>query len=137
MNFVSLDAKQFDVLAEKLKQLPGDAEAAVNEVLHKKAGPLIYKKINPLIHPSGRTFKGHLASARNSDWPHFITSENLAVTVTTKSKFNYLYFPDDGSNTRRHRGNQEFFVRGAEAATDEILQVCLNEIAKRLEKLNG
>ena len=134
MNFVYLDASQFEKLTEKLKQFPGDAESAINEVLHDQAGQLIYKKINPLIHPSGRTFKGHLASARESDWPHFITNESLAVTVTTNPKFNYLYFPDDGSNTRRHHGNQEFFLRGAEAASDEILQTCLVAITQRMEQ---
>lgn len=103
----------------------GDSEEAINRVLHEEAGPLIYIRINPLIHPSGRTFKGHRASATASHWQEYRTGENLAVTVAAEGAYRYLYFPDDGSSSRRHAGNQQFFKRGGEAAVDEIAERCM------------
>lgn len=120
-------------LADAISALGDNAESVINRVLHDEAGPLIYKKINPLIHPSGRTFKGHTASARSSDWPSYLTNRNLSVTVTTKSKFAYLYFPDDGSNSHRHYGNQQFFARGGEDAAQEIADRCVKALLEELE----
>lgn len=97
------------------------ADDAITEVIHR-SGPDIYERINPLIHPSGRRFKGHSSSATASAWPRYIREQHLAVTVTTKSRYRYLYFPDDGANTRRHAGHQRFFARGAEAAAPGIIE---------------
>ena len=127
---ISLDASDFDRVMAAAKAFPGDAEQAINNVMHNEAGPLVYKRINPLIHPSGRTFKGHSASATASAWPMYDTGENLAVTVKARSRYGYLYFPDDGSNTKRHAGQQHFFRRGAEAATTEIVDRCLTALTR-------
>ena len=109
-----MDAAPLMAMQDAIRAFPGDAESAINSVMHGEAGPMIYRRINPLINPSGRTFKGHRASAKASDWPSYDVSENLAVTVRAQGSFGYLYFPDDGSDTRRHAGGQEFF--GAEAS---------------------
>lgn len=129
----TMDASVLEKVAQQLQSAGEDVEEAVNEVLHAKAGPRIAESISPLIHPSGRTFKGHTASASSSDWQVYDTAENLAVEVKTKSRFGYLYFPDDGSNTRRHAGEQHFMERGAEAAASDITELCIEAILKRLE----
>lgn len=129
----SLDASALDSIAHRLQETGGDVEDAINEVLHGQAGRLIADRISSLIHPSGRTFKGHSASAAASDWPRFGIAENLAVEVGTKARFGYLYFPDDGSNTKRHVGDQRFMERGAEAAAGDITDLCIGAIMKRLE----
>lgn len=114
-----------EVLVKAIAQFEGDAEKAINKVLHEEAGPLIYEEINPLINPSGRKFKGHSKSAKNSPWPRYDTDENLEITVGAKSKWHYLYFPDDGTNTQRHSGNQRFFERGGTKAVPKIVARCL------------
>lgn len=129
----SLDPSSLEGIAQRLLQAGGDVEGAINEVLHERAGQVIADRISPLIHPSGRTFKGHSASAAASDWPRFDTGANLAVEVGTKPRFHYLYFPDDGSNTRRHAGGQRFMERGAQAAEQEITSLCIEAIMERLE----
>ncbi|MBQ9785060.1 MAG: hypothetical protein IJW29_06455 [Clostridia bacterium] len=121
-----IDVKDFDRLQQAIADYGGNAEDAINRVLHEEAGPLIYEEINPLINPSGRKFKGHAKSAKNSPWPLYDTSANLAVTVKTKAKWGYLYFPDDGSNTRKHAGNQHFFQRGGDKAAPKVVDRCLN-----------
>ena len=54
----------------------------------------------------------------------------LTVTIAARGRYHYLYFPDDGSNTRRHVGNQEFMRRGAEAAAGKIIDICLGRLAE-------
>lgn len=125
-----LDAKDLESLQQSISSYEGSAESAINEVLHDDAGPLINEEINPLINPSGRTFKGHSKSAKNSPWPRYDTDKNLEITVGTKSKWHYLYFPDDGSNTRRHAGNQHFFERGAEKAAPKVVARCLDVLTQ-------
>lgn len=134
MSGFELNAKAFQALADRVRAYGDDAEGVVNEVLHEQGGPMIYERINPLIHPSGRTFKGHTRSARKTKWPLYKTDENLAVTVTTRAAQRYLYFPNDGSNTRRHAGGQHFFLRGANAAAPEILDRCMAALTREWEQ---
>lgn len=126
----AMDATPLAAMHDAIRAFPGDAESAINSVMHGEAGPMIYRRINPLINPSGRTFKGHRASAKASDWPSYDVSENLAVTVKAQGSFGYLYFPDDGSDTRRHAGGQEFFRRGGEQAAQEVVDACLGAISR-------
>lgn len=122
MAWMELDASAMDALHEKIRAYPGDAERAVNEVMHNEVGPIAYPRINDLINPSGRKFKGHSKSAKASAWQRYDTDKNLSVTVGAKAKWRYLYFPDDGTNTYKHAGNQQFFKRGGEKAMPEIVE---------------
>lgn len=133
MAWFDINADELDRLHQAVGEYPGNAEKAVNEVLHNEAGPVIQRRIDPLIHPSGRTFKGHRKSAKGADWGRYDAKENLTVTVGAKAKYRYLYFPDDGSNTRRHAGNQQFFRRGGEAATPEVVDMCVTAITNELK----
>jgi hypothetical protein len=53
--------------------------------------------------------------------------------VHSAKKYQYLYFPDDGTNTTRHVGNQQFFRRGAEDASGEIVDACTEKLTKKLK----
>ena len=128
----TLEAEAFDSLVEKMEAYGEGAVDAVNKAL-EQSGPDIYERINALIHPSGRKFKGHSSSATTSKWQKYVPG-NLSITVTTTSRYSYLYFPDDGSNTRRHAGLQDFFGRGGEAASDKVLERCMNALEKAWEE---
>ena len=121
MAWMTLDTSNLDALGERIRAYPGDAEKVVNRVMHEEVGPIAYPEINAFIKPSGRKFKGHAKSAKDSAWPRYDTDENLSVTVGTKAKWRYLYFPDDGTNTYKHAGNQRFFERGGENAMPRIV----------------
>ena len=107
------------------------AEAIVNDVLHNEAGPIIETNIMQLLPQSGRIWKGKKPAAKNAA-PFQEVNGNLSVTVTTKSNYHYLYFPDDGSNTKRHVGNQQFMFRGAEQAAPDIINLCTARIVKEI-----
>lgn len=99
----------------------------INDILHNQAGPLIQEAIQPLIPVSGKHWRGKKSPARSSESLRQ-KNETLSVTVRSAKNYQYLYFPDDGSNTRRHAGNQQFFRRGAETVEDEIISRCLGAL---------
>lgn len=122
-----LDFEQAEKLAEHLAKAGNAAERVINETLHGFGGKEIMENIHNLLPASGRTWKGKRAAA-SSTQPFKQENSNLAVTVKTKSNYNYLYFPDDGSNTIRHAGNLHFMYKGAENAAAEIIRKCNENI---------
>ena len=104
----------------------------IDDVLHNEGGKLINDEIMRLLPESGRTWKGKKPSARRSK-PFEQKNDPLAVTVRTKSAYHYLYFPDDGTNTKNHKGQQYFMWRGAENKSEEIIDRCIDRLIKKWE----
>jgi len=129
----SVEGEDFDLLAAAMADYGEGAADVVSEVVHG-SGDIIRDQIDPLIPTSGRTFKGHRSGARGSQWQRYDTGETLAITVATTSARRYLYFPDDGSNTKRHAGNQQFMMRGAEAAAPMILEKGIDALIESFER---
>lgn len=126
-----IDATEIDELEKRMSQLGSRAEKIINNVLHEYAGQEIIAHITPLVPESGRTWKGKKKPARLSQ-PFREEQGNLYVVVKTKPAYNYLYFPDDGENTYRHFGDQEFMRRGAEAATENIIDQCVTALVEEI-----
>lgn len=129
-----LDDKELKRLQEALKNYPGDTEKAINDVFHNEASPLIQDAIRRLMPVSGKTWKGKAPAAKTGN---SLTDEkgNLFITVRTSKKHQYLYFPNDGTNTRRHIGEQYFFERGGESQQTEIVDRCISRLVENFEKL--
>lgn len=117
----SLTTEQIDDLTVRVKAYGDGAEDAVNEVFESYGVPEVKSSIQELIHPSNRRWKGKKASATKGN-PFVHKLGNVSFIISSKSAYNYLYFPDDGSNTRRHAGNQQFMIRGAEKAAPSIIE---------------
>lgn len=133
MAMLRIDFASVEELENAMKNYQGNTEEAINEVLHNEAGELIREAVQRLIPVSNRTWKGKKKPAKTSQ-SLMVVPSNLAVTVTTKKAYQYLYFPDDGTNTVRHVGNQQFFQRGGESQTDEIINRCVNRLVNALEE---
>lgn len=133
MSKLTLDWEDLDRLQQAMKDFQGDTEETINDVLHNEASPLIQESIKRLIPVSGRTWNGKTPPAKTSK---SLTDQkgNLSITVKTTKKYQYLYFPDDGTNTRRHAGNQQFFKRGAEAKKGDIVDRCVGRLKNNFEK---
>lgn len=119
----AFDYKEVQDLEKKIKQLPGIAEKAINEVLHIDGVEIVTKQVTHLIPVSTRD-KRH---ARSSNWS---TSEegNLSFIVKSrggaaknKNSFGYLVFPDEGRG-RSNPEEQNFTERAMEAAMPEVLK---------------
>lgn len=126
-----LHAEDFEKLQAAMKEYEGNVEATVNEILHGEAAELLQNSVQNLIPRSDR--KGGKAHARDAKSLRAIPA-NLAITVTTTKSYQYLYFPDDGTNTRRHIGEQHFFKRGGEAVQDDIINRCIAKLTTNFEK---
>lgn len=132
-NALSLDTTEFERLERAIRNFPGNAEETINAVLHGEGALLIQESIQPLIPMSGKTWRGKKAPARTGNSLRS-TDENLAVWVRSTKAYQYLYFPDDGTTTRKHVGNQQFFLEGAEAVKGDVLDRCVGRLIQIFEK---
>lgn len=130
---LKINIKDAERLGEAMQAFQGEVEPTINDVLHNQGGQLIQDSIRRLIPVSGITWKGKKSPAKSAKSLKGV-NENLAVTVKTTKDYGYLYFPNDGTNTRRHIGNQQFFERGGEAVQDEIVDRCISQLTKKFEK---
>lgn len=126
-----LDAADFDRLANLIKEYPDHAVKAINKVLWNEGGQIINDAIMDLLPRSGRSWSGKLPAAKSAA-PFTQKNERLSVTIRTIGDYHYLYFPDDGSTTRRHEGSQEFMYRGAENEQEHIIDLCTESILQEL-----
>lgn len=123
-------------LYAKLQKLPQRGEQIITDTLHNEGAELIKKGIDVLLPRSGRKRKSPIAAASNkrSIMPNKAESGNLNVVVSSTKTYRYLYYPDDGSNTRRHRGEQHFMRRGGESQSDKILKLCIEKLTKEINE---
>ena len=123
--FASIKADDIDSLKELLEKFGENSHKIINEVLHsEEAANIVEDNISSLLPFSNRNWKGKAAPASQSQPFKSDNSELLTLIIKTKKKYNYLYFPDDGSNTKNHQGNQHFMKRGADASVSTIAQLC-------------
>ena len=125
-----LEVDEVDALQDMLDDYGSRAEKIINDVLHDEGGNKVKDRIHMLIPSSGRSWRRKKAPASAADSLELNTTEMLAVTVKSKTAYNYLYFPDDGSNTVRHAGNQQFFYKGAEQSAAEVVELCLGKLTE-------
>lgn len=124
-----LEFSEVERLTQAIKDYSEDAEKAINEEFEAFGVDEAKEQITMLLPVSGRTWKGKKAGAKRGK-PFMHELINLGFIIRTKTAYDYLYFPDDGSNTRKHRGNQQFMRRGAEKAAPKIIERCLARLGK-------
>lgn len=124
-----LDAQELDGLRQKMDEYGEGAARQINDVLHGEGAKEINDQIMRLLPSSGRHWKGKKASASSAQ-PFTQDDGMLSVTIRTVSAYNYLYFPDDGSNTKKHAGNQQFMLSGAENASNRIMELCIGQLTE-------
>lgn len=126
MATAEFDISGFDEIFDAIQNFEGSVEGKINEILHKQAPEEVKKSILALpdFPVSGRTWKGKRKAAKSGN-PFTEQTYNLGFTVRSRKQYNYLYFPDDGSNTTKHAGNQNFMGRGLDKSIDTILDQVL------------
>lgn len=127
----NVDYSGLDELSQAMEKYGDESIKIITEVLHNEGAKEIQDKIRNLLPASGRRWKGKKAPARSVN-PFTQTNGVLEVTVKSTGAYGYLYFPDDGSNTQRHAGNQQFMKKGAEDATGRIIDLCLGKLTEKL-----
>lgn len=133
---VRLDASEVERLAEKMTKFGTESGDVIQDYLRNEGFERIASHIPGLIHASGRKWKGKATSATsagyNSVFSHVVSS--LTLDVYSTSRYHYLYFPDDGSNTKRHAGNQDFMYRGAEEVESQMVEEMVGRLVTAFEE---
>lgn len=113
----------------------GTIDRILNNVLHSyEAAEIVESKIQPLLPESRRTWRRKKMPASYTDPFDEDFTQLEALIVKSKKDYQYLYFPDDGSNSFNHKGNQRFMIRGANIAQDPILELITSKITKEITK---
>ena len=132
-NTLQLSQVEFDKLTEFMHEYQMHAVKHINDILWNEGASLIQSSIQQLLPESGRTWRGKKPAAKRAA-PFTVTDKAaLSVEVGTKKAYHYLYFPDDGSTTRKHAGNQQFMLRGAEMEQPEILDLCVARLTQEFK----
>jgi hypothetical protein len=124
-----LDMDEFESLQQSMNDYGSGALKIINDVLHEEGGKKISDEIMKILPASGRTWKRKKAAARSTQ-PFTQEDGTLSVTVKTTNSYHYLYFPDDGSNTIRHMGNQQFMRQGGDSASGDIIDQCIGRLTE-------
>lgn len=130
-NDFKLEYEQTEKLISAMEEFGTGSGKVIDEVLHNEGGKYISDEIKGLLPESGRKWKGKKTAARRTQ-PFRQENNSLSVAVVSKTAYNYLYFPDDGTNTKRHRGQQYFMWRGAQNQTDRIIDLCVSRLIEKI-----
>lgn len=129
INFLAVEEVE-----KALTEYSGNIEDAINEVFHsEEVNSLAQKAIKALMPQSHKNWRGKKPAAKTSNSLRKLDG-NLSVTIRTQKPYQYLYFADDGTNTRRHIGNQQFFARGGENVKGDIIERCKDKLVNNFEK---
>lgn len=127
MASVSVKFDGVEQLGERIAEFGAGAGQIIQGVYEDFGAKEIKQNILPLVHASGRTFKGHRQGAKGAGPEKVFTHivKDLSLVVRTNRPFGYLYFPDDGSTSRKHAGQQHFMQRGLDMSTQTIIERCI------------
>ncbi|MBX9032670.1 hypothetical protein [Gordonibacter massiliensis (ex Traore et al. 2017)] len=123
-----VDYTSLETLERRMGEYGQGCGRVVDGVLHGEGANIIKRAVPGLINPSGRKWPGKTASiAGKPGGASRLSQDNgsLQVTVAARGRLGYLYFPDDGTSTRKHAGNQRFMLRGAESKQSDIIDRCI------------
>lgn len=125
-----LKSKDIEELETAIKNYRENADRKITNYLHSTGYDILSLSIQNLIPVSNR----HKKHARNQKaLMDREKKSELEVTVGTVSNYHYLYFPDDGTNTKTHVGNKHFFLDGAVLKEPEIINDLLEELSFKEE----
>lgn len=129
MSVFEIDSSGLEELTAYMDRYEGAAGRVIDEVLHGEGAEIIKDRIAQLIPESGRSWSGKAPAAAVAMPGKFSQdNESLAVTIAARGRYGYLYFPDDGSNTRKHAGGQHFFQSGGESAAADVIERCISHL---------
>lgn len=138
MSCYELKAASLEKLRQAINSCGKNVDNEINIYLHGEGCQLFSRSIENLIPVSNRKkkhakYSDAVHDRQNSSKLRGGGKEKLSVIIGTKPDYDYLYFPDDGSNTVHHAGNQHFFERGIERKEDEAVDAMLKRITFQMK----
>lgn len=134
MSQFMMDTKDYDRIEQKVMSFSdgSKAEKIINSCLSGEGAEILKEGIHTLLPVSGRQWSGKSAAAKSAH-PFSKVNGNLSVRIVARGRYGYLYFPDDGSNTVRHAGGQNFMYLGAESKAKKVADTIVDKLIEGLE----
>lgn len=129
----NLDTSGLERITDIFEKYEETGLRTINDVLHGEGAEAIKENIIRILPVSGRHWRKKKAAAKNAAPFTAKTDQMLSVTIVSRKPYNYLYFPDDGSNTKHHAGNQHFMKHGAEKASEKIIDLCIGKLQENFK----
>lgn len=129
---VNFSIKEDDLrkIQNSIQQFDGDAEKVINDYLGTEAKDKFIKSITNLVPVSNVNKKKHAKDNNPFDGK---VRNNLELWIHTKSKFNYLYFPQNAEGTSKGKSPNDFMDRGIDEEYNNVVNGILDKLQNRLE----
>ena len=125
----SLKTEDLLKIQEAIMNFDDDAEKVINDCLANEVRDTLINSITNLI-PVSNVDKSHAKTSNPLDAK---VRNNLTLWIHTKSKFNYLYFPQMGEGQSRNNSPNDFMEKGINAEYDNVVNMILDKLQSRLE----
>lgn len=123
------EIKQEDLnkIEEAILEYGENSEKVINDYLNSVAKNKFMAAIKDYMPVSNRR-KIHAKTSNSID----SISYNLALVIKTKSKFNYLYFPQTGEGTSKGKSPNDFMEKGIDKEYDNVINGILDKLKNRI-----
>ena len=126
----SLKEEDLGRIQEAIMDFGDDAERVINDYLRNEANAKFIKSITNLI-PVSKINKRHAKTSNPLDTKFY----NLALYIHTKSKFNYLYFPQNAEGQSRNNSPNDFMEKGIDAEYNNVVNEMIEKLQRRMEEI--
>lgn len=127
----SLKEEDLGRIQEAIMDFGDDAERVVNDCLANDVKDKFITSITNLMPVSNKN-KRHAKSSNPLDGK---VRNNLTLWIHTKSKFNYLYFPQNAEGTSKRNSPNDFMEKGIEVEYDNVVNEMLEKLQRRMEEI--
>ena len=126
----SIKDEDINKINEAITNFEGNAERVINDYLGTQAKEKFIQSITNLIPVAPVNKRRH---AKNSNPLDGKIRNNLTLWIHTKTKFNYLYFPQNAEGTSKGKIPNDFMERGIDAEYDNVVNGILEKLQNGLE----
>ncbi|SFJ33271.1 hypothetical protein SAMN02910355_2248 [Terrisporobacter glycolicus] len=128
----SLKEEDLGRIQEAIMDFEGDSERVINDCLANEVRDKLITSITNLIPVSEKNKKQHAKTSNPLDGK---IRNNLTLWIHTKSKFNYLYFPQNAEGTSKGNSQNDFMEKGIDAEYDNAVNIILEKLQRRMEEI--
>lgn len=121
----TIDDNDMLTIQQRIKEFQGDAEKTINDFLMNEASETFKTSIINFIPVSKAKKRKH---AKTSDPLEHKQERNLELIIKTKTKYNYLYFPQNAEGTSKHNAPNDFVQKGVDREYDNVINSLLDKL---------
>lgn len=125
-----LKKEDIERINKAISTFPDNVEVAINTYLSNQGKNKMVNSMENLI-PISKRDKDH---AKGSN-PFRTDLFNLGLTIRTKTKYNYLYFPQMGEGTSKNKGPNDFMQDGLDSIYDNVVNDMLDAIQNKIKEV--